>query len=136
MAILIGYFEPPRLMAFTGAVCTLRREMAVCVTAAFRLTVLDSSSRQLHGVVTNLIIIQVAPFCYPLDRFTPTASSTPWHHVGKINIESTFLTKSTLMVLLRSSAPYSQRMITYERRKLHYRAGSTTCNVTGMAARL
>jgi hypothetical protein len=43
--------------------------------------------------------------------------------------------KSTLMVLLRNSAPLSQLVFSNEGR-LYHRAGRITCNVTGMVASL
>ena len=53
---------------------------------------------------------------------------------AKQNIESYLLLdfpKSTLMVLLRSSAPLSQLVFNNEG-SFCYRAGRITCNVTGM----
>ncbi len=83
-------------------------------------------------------IVRVAPFRRPLGTFHQQLC----HHrdivTAKQNIKSYLLfifSKSTLMVLLRSSTPLSQLVFNNEGKNC-YRAGRITCNVTGMVASL
>ena len=83
-------------------------------------------------------IVRVAPFRRPLGTFYQQLCRHRDIVTANQNIESYLLfnfPKSTLMVLLRSSAPVSQLVFNNEGR-FCYRAGRITCNVTGMVVSL
>jgi hypothetical protein len=92
----------------------------------------------LHGIVPGLFTVRVAPFGRPFGTFSPAALSPPRHRDGNEKHRIyllLFSLKSTLMVLLKSSAPLSQ-LVFNNKGRFRYRAGSITCNVTGIVASL
>jgi hypothetical protein len=94
--------------------------------------------RCLHGIVPGLFIVQEAPFRRPLGTFHQQLCHQRDIVTAKQNIESYLLfmfPKSTLMVLLRSSAPLSQLVFSNEQR-FCYKTGRIICNMTGMVASL
>ncbi len=86
---------------------------ASCSTGALQHT------EALHGIVPGLITVQVAPLRRPLGAFHQLLCRHRSIMTAKQNIESYLLLifpKSTLMVLLRSSAPLFQLVFNNERR--------------------
>ena len=81
----------------------------------------------LNGIVSGLFIVRVAPFRRPLGTFHQQLYRHRYIVTAKKNIEAYLLfdfPKSTLMVLLRSSAPLSQLVCNNERR-FCYRPGES-----------
>jgi hypothetical protein len=92
----------------------------------------------LNGIVPGLFIVRVASFRRPLGAFHQQLCRHRDIVMAKKNIESYIMfnfPKSTLMVLLNSSAPLSKLVFKNEER-FFYMTERVTCNVTGMVASL
>ena len=66
------------------AVYTMRDRMIVGIMAAFCSTGARQHAETSHGIGLGLIIVRVAPFCWPLGAFHKKLSSMPRHRVGKV----------------------------------------------------